>query len=195
MESTEAGVDNCLLWLTIAAAVVISLVGVGIMPLARAIPSSLVQVGDKSQLNRVLSVALPDSATVWLAQGGSRNGELTEFNTNSLTLVTGGNQETFDLTEVTSVEFGSAVWIPTPDGELRLRRIRGISQSVEGLPTAALDWDGPPNLADLDLQEGMTQGEFNKLTRDPDLVFALTRVQFEGTDRTTMNVRVKSLLK
>lgn len=85
------------------------------------------------------------------------------------------------------------VWIPTSDGALRLRRIRGISQSVPGLPTTALDWDGSSNLADLDLREGMTQGQFNKLTRNPDLVYALTRVQFEGTDRTTMTVRVKSL--
>lgn len=179
--------------LIIAAAIVFPLAGVGIVPLARAIPLSLAQTSSKSQSNRVLPVALPNSATVWLAQGGSRTGELTGFNASTLTLDGTANQ--IPLTQVTSVEFGNEVWIPTPEGELRLRRIRGISQSVPGLPTAALDWSGPPNLADLDLQAGMTQGEFNKLTENPDLAYALTRIQFEGSDRATMTVRVKALQK
>jgi len=177
--------------LIIATAIIFPLAGAVIVPLAKAIPLPLTQTSGKSQANRVLPVALPDSATVWLAQGGSRTGELTAFNANTLTL--DGTASPIPLAQVTLVEFGNEVWMPTSDGALRLRRIRGISQSVPGLPTTALDWDGSSNLANLDLREGMTQGEFNKLTHNPDLVYALTRVQFEGTDRTTMTVRVKSL--
>jgi hypothetical protein len=179
--------------LIIATAIILPLAGIAIVPIVQATPLLQTQRGNRAQANRILPVALPDSAIVWLTNGNSHSGELMEFNANTLRLSSMSNP--IPLAQVTTIEFGDDVWIPSPGGELRLRRIRGLSQSIDGLPASALTWNGPPTMAELNLQAGMTQGEFNKLTRDPDLTYALTRVQFGGADGATMNVRIKSFVR
>jgi hypothetical protein len=95
------------------------------------------------------------------------------------------------------VELRGTVWIPNPDGTtapLPLP-IRGLSQDLENVPIRALAWNGSPSLARLNLQGVLSQGEFNRLTGNPELIYALTRMQFEPSNSTTMDVKVKSSLR
>jgi len=177
-----------------ASAVMVLLTGAGINNLVEAVTQSdLARRGGSTQSGRILQVALPESATVRLTQGGSYSGNLTGFSSDNLTLSAGRQSITLAHSQIRQVEFSGTVWIPTPGGDVQLYRIRGLSQALENVPANALIWDGSSSLANLNLQGVLTQGEFSRLTRDSDLVYALIRVNFEPSNSNTMDVTVKSL--
>lgn len=182
--------------LAVASAVMVILTGAGTTHLVEAVtPSDLAQSGGNTQSSRILQVALPEFATVRLREGGSYTGELTGFSANNLTLSASGQSMRLAHSQIRQVEFGGTVWVPTPNGDIQPYRIRGLSQALENVPVNALNWDGSSSLANLNLQGVLTQGEFNRLTRNSDLIYALIRVNFEPSNSSTMDVRVKSLAR
>lgn len=184
-----------LFWgLVMVSTAIVLLAGVGTNSFVKAVTQvEIAQSSGNTQSGRVLQVALPEFATVRLTQGGSYTGKLTGFSANNLTLSASGQSMTLAHSQVRQVEFGGTVWIPNPDGDVEAYRIRGLSQSIERVPMNALTWDSSSNLANLNLQGVLTQGEFNRLTRNPSLIYALIRVNFEPSNATTMDVTVKSL--
>jgi len=157
--------------------------------------SHAVPLTSLAQTNRVLPVAVGDNATVRLTRGGSRSGQLTALTPTSLTLANAGQSQTLGISEVQRLELRGQVAIANPDGRVTPIRIRGVSQLIPNVPVTALTWSGRPSLASLNLQGVLSQAEFNHLTADPSLVYALTQMEFESVNRTTMNVRVKALKK
>ena len=178
--------------LAVASAAMGLLVGVGTSHLAEAVTQSELA---RSHSGRVLEVALPESATVRLTSGGSVTGKLTRFSASDLTLSVSGQSRTLPHAQIRQMEMGDTVWIRNPDGNREARRIRGVSQSLENVPVSALVWNDSSNLASLNLQGVLTQGEFNRLTSNPSLIYALSRVSFESSSSNTMNVTVKSLAR
>lgn len=179
----------------VAATAAVVLTGVSAKELVKAVsPFQTAQRGNP-QSSRVLQVALPELATVRMNQGGSYTGELTRFSANSLTLSASGQSLTLSHGQIRQVEFGGTVWIPNPNGDIEAYRIRGLSQSLVDVPVNALVWDGSSSLANLNLQGVLTQGEFNNLTRNPSLIYALVGVNFETSSSTMMNVTVKALAR
>ncbi len=148
-----------------------------------------------AQTSRVLPVAVGDNATVRLTRGGSRSGQLTALTPTTLTLFSAGQSQTLGIAEVQRLELRGQVAIANPEGRVTLIRIRGVSQRIPDVPVTALTWSGRPSLASLNLQGVLSQAEFNRLTADPSLVYALTQMEFEAANRTTMDVRVKALKK
>lgn len=137
---------------------------------------------------RMLEVALPESATVRLTAGGSYTGELTAFDAENLTLSANGFSQTVPVAEILQVEFQGNVWIHNPDGQIRSRRIRGISVTLEGVPTNALELTDSSNLAMLDLEAVLSDGEFDQLSSNPNLIHALKQLQF--SDSESMAVKI-----
>lgn len=179
--------------LAVASTVMVSLTGVGPTNLVEAVtPLDLAQSGGGTPSGRTLQVALPESATVRLTQGGSYTGELTGFSSDNLTLSASGQSRTIAHSQIREVEFTGNVWIP---GEPNPYRIRGIPQLLEDVPVSALGWNGSSSLASLNLQGVLTQGEFMRLTRDASLIYALKRMNFEPSNSDTMNVTVRSLAR
>jgi hypothetical protein len=182
--------------LAVASAAMGLLVGVSTSHLAEAVTQSeLAQSGRSTQSGRVLEVALPEFATVRLTSGGSVTGKLTSFSAGDLTLSASGQSRTLPHAQVRQVEMGGTVWVPNPDGNMEAYRIRGLSQSLENVPVSALAWNDSSSLANLNLQGVLTQGEFNRLTRNPSLIHALIRVNFESSNSNTMNITVRSLAR
>lgn len=140
-----------------------------------------------------LEIALPESATIRLIEGGSYTGKLTSFSSANIILSASGQSRTIPRSHISQIELRGTVWIPNPDGNIEAYAIRGISQPLENVPVDALTWDGVSSLAILNLQGVMTQGEFNRLNRNPELVYALVRMQFDSSDLDKMNVRIKAL--
>lgn len=182
--------------LAVASAAMGLLVGVGTSHLAEAVTQSeLARSGGGTHSGRVLEVALPESATVRLTSGRSVTGKLTRFSASDLTLSVSGQSRTLPHAQIRQVEMRGTVWIPNPDGNIEAYRIRGLSQSLENVPVSALVWNDSSNLASLNLQGVLTQGEFNSLTSNPSLIYALSRVSFESSSSNTMNVTVRSLAR
>ncbi len=182
--------------LAVASAAMGLLVGVGTSHLAEAVTQSeLARSGGGTHSGRVLEVALPESATVRLTSGRSVSGKLTRFSASDLTLSIRGQSQTLPHAQIRQVEMRGSVWIPNPDGNREARPIRGSSRSWENVPVSALVWNDSSNLASLNLQGVLTQRQFNSLTSNPALIYALSRVSFESSNSNTMNVTVTSLAR
>jgi hypothetical protein len=176
-----------LILLSLACALLIFLSGIGETTLV--ISSKSLGVAQASGTGRrVLEVVLPETAIVTLAQGSSYTGLLTGFNATELTLSAGNASRTVLLDEISAVEFQGDVWIPNEDGEVRRGRIRGLTQTLTGVPITALEIGSSTRLGNLALGAVLTQEEYERLSSDADRIHVLKELIFEGSDDMTIKI-------
>ncbi|GAB4377391.1 MAG: hypothetical protein Kow00121_26700 [Elainellaceae cyanobacterium] len=152
--------------------------------------AQLAQISESAN-QRVLEVALPESATVRLTAGGSYTGELTAFNSTHLTLSANSYSETVPLAQVQQVEFQGDVWIRNADGVIRLGPVRGYPVTFNRVPVAALELADSSSIGRLNLNNVLNDEEFARLSRDTDRIHAVTKILFESSD--VMEVTVKAV--
>jgi hypothetical protein len=150
------------------------------------VPSSSQNMPSASQKH--LEVLVPELATIRLVGGGSRSGNLTDFNATDLTLSAEGFSETLALVEVAQVNFRGNVWIINPDGERRPQRIRGISVTLEGVPVDALVFRGSGGQGMLDLDGVLNDREFDRLSNNPERIHAIKQLVLESSGEMAVKI-------
>jgi hypothetical protein len=125
------------------------------------------------------NVAVPATATVRLRQGGSLSGRLLKLTSTSITLARGQQSRTLALANVSGIDFAQPndLWVTLPQGRRQLRPIRGLSLPVDPLPSAAIKLDQGGETALIDLTPVLSEGQFAKLTRNPEVVHVLKRLE------------------
>lgn len=124
-------------------------------------------------------VAVPATATVRLKTGGSLSGRLVRFSASTLSLAAGQQSQTVAMAKVASIEFAQPndLWVTLPNGlRQQLRPVRGLSLPIDGLPGSALQLNAATSMAVVDLTPALTEAQFAKLSRNPDVVFVLIRL-------------------
>ncbi len=136
-------------------------------------------------------VGLPATATVRLMQGGSLSGKLVALTATTLTLAVGQQSQTVPRKLVSSVGFTQPndLWVTLPRGRRQLRPIRGLSLPIDALPSSAIQVDGRSDIAMVDLTTVLTDEQFAKLTRNPEVIYVLNRLEV-GPDG-TIGLRVR----
>jgi small nuclear ribonucleoprotein (snRNP)-like protein len=134
---------------------------------------------------KVLEVALPESATVTLVAGESYTGELTAFDSTELTISVDSFSETFSLAQISNVEFQGEVWFTNSEGRRRRASIRGIVIPIEDVPVSALELSPSPDLATLDLENVLSDSEFIRLADEPR---ALKKIQLDSSEIMTVKI-------
>lgn len=137
-------------------------------------------------------VLLPSQASVTLRSGAVLRGRLIGLTPKALTLATGTSRRTLPLAELQAVEFPAQqeLWLPEADGgRRRLRPIRGLSLPIDELPSSALRLDGHRGTATVDLTPVLTEAQFAKLTRNPNVVYVLNRLELAADG--TLGLRVR----
>lgn len=149
--------------------------------------------GLKTAEPRSLTVALPESATVELLDGISHTGELSAFGLHDLTIEASGVAQTLAMAEVKEVVFSEDIWIKNPDGTRQQTRIRGLTQTLENIPTAALVIQPSNQIGILNLTDVLNSKEYAKLTGNPDRIYVLKALLFDSSGH--MKARVASIKK
>jgi len=126
------------------------------------------------------SVVLPATATVRLKQGGSLSGRLVKLTVSAVTLSVGHQNQTVALTKVSTIEFAQPnnLWVTLSNGRRQQARpIRGLSLPFDALPSSAIQVDGVRDTLIVDLTSALTDEQFAKLTRNPEVVHVLKRLE------------------
>ncbi|MEB3212739.1 MAG: hypothetical protein VKL39_15370 [Leptolyngbyaceae bacterium] len=155
-------------------------------------PLELAQAASSSG-QRILEVALQESATARLTSGESYTGGLTAFDSSNLTLSSGNFSQPVPLAQLREVEFFGDVWILTPEGWQRSPVIRGLAIPLEGVSVDAFELSSPGKSANLDLTDVLDDEEFARLLRDPNKIHTVTEITFTASEQ--MDVTVKSVLR
>jgi hypothetical protein len=137
-------------------------------------------------------VALPGTATVRLKQGGSLSGRLVKLTPAALTLAVGQQSQTVALASVSAIEFAQPndLWVSLPNGRRQqVRPIRGLSVPIDALPSSAIQVDGERDTAVVDLTAVLTDEQFDRLNRNPDVVYVLSRLKVRDEGRLELRVR------
>lgn len=137
-------------------------------------------------------VLLPPQASVTLRSGAVLSGRLIGLTPKALTLATGRSRRTLPLAELQTVEFPAQqeLWsLDANGGRKRLRPIRGLSLPIDELPSSAMRVDGNADTAVVDLTQVLTAAQFAKLTRNPDAVYVLNRLELAADG--TLGLRVR----
>jgi hypothetical protein len=137
-------------------------------------------------------VLLPPQASVTLRSGAVLSGRLIGLTPKALTLATGRSRRTLFLAELQAVEFPAPqeLWaLEANGGRKRLRPIRGLSLPIDELPSSAMRVDGNADTAIVDLTPVLTAAQFAKLTRNPDVVYVLNRLELAADG--TLGLRVR----
>lgn len=154
----------------------------------------LLEVAQKSgsSSQRVLEVALPKSATVRLTAGGSYTGRLTTFNSTNLTLSADGFSQTIPLAQIGQIEFQGDVWIQNEEGtrRFRRRRIRGLTQTLVGVPRTALVLGSLSSMGTLNLEHVLSQAEYERLSSNPERIHVIKELLFDTPGEMTVKVVV-----
>ena len=137
---------------------------------------------------KILEVVLPVSAIVRLTSGGSYTGELTAFNSTNLTLSASGFSQIVPLAQIRQVDFQGDVWIPNEAGTRRRGRIRGLTQTLVGVPLTALELGDPSNIGTLNLETVLSQEEYERLSSNPERIHVIKELLFETPGETTVKV-------
>jgi hypothetical protein len=142
---------------------------------------------EETSESKYLEVVVPDLATVFVEGKGSHTGQLTEFNSEKLTISAYGDSATFSTSDINRIEFKGTVWIPNPDGTMReLRRIRGVPIPIEEVPIAAFQLAESLHEATLNLETVLSEEEFAKLSREDDQIHSVKEIEFESPDTLTI---------
>jgi hypothetical protein len=142
------------------------------------------------------TVALPATATVRLRQGGSLSGRLLKLTPTSITLSMGQQSRTLALADVSGIDFAQPndLWVTLPQGRRQLRPIRGLSLPVDPLPSAAIQLDRGSETALVDLTTVFSEAQFAKLTRNPEVVHVLKRLEVNPEGNIGLWVRPYGML-
>ena len=175
--------------LTFAVAIIIPLTAIGVK--VRTAPYKQWQIAQSLQFKkqeRLLEVAIRESAIVRFKQGGSYSGKLTAFNSQNLTIDIEGTSETIPLSQIEEVEFQGAVWIR---GEPTRPPIRGI-KILPDLPLTALELANPPIKASLSLKTMSSEG-FERFSRNENCPCMISKIILQDTDtlQSTKKMTVK----
>jgi hypothetical protein len=137
-------------------------------------------------------VSLPATATVRLEHGASMSGRLTKFTSSAVTLAVGRQTQSVALAKVSTIEFvqPNDLWITLPNRlRQQVRPIRGLSQLIDAVPSSSLQVDGTREWAIVDLTPVLTEAEFAKLNRNPDVVYLLVRLEVGADGKLGLWVR------
>jgi hypothetical protein len=84
------------------------------------------------------------------------------------------------MAKVSTIDFQQTndLWVTLPNGvRQQLRPIRGLSLPLDALPGSALRVDAASATAIVNLEPVLTTEQFAKLTKNPDVVYVLKRLQ------------------
>ncbi|MFM7287468.1 MAG: hypothetical protein ACKO02_11750 [Cyanobium sp.] len=125
------------------------------------------------------TVALPAMATVRLRRGGSLSGRLLKLTATAITLAMDSQIRTLALADVSGIDFAQPndLWVTLPQGRRQLRPIRGLSLPLDPLPSASIQLDRGGENAVVDLTPVLSEAQFAKLTRNPEVVHVLKRLE------------------
>ena len=169
---------------TLALTVTISLAGIGAK--AGTVSYKLSQIAQSLEFNRqerLLEVAIRESAIIRFKRGGSYTGKLTAFNSQNLTIELAGTSETIPLSQIEEIKFqGSIVF----EGEITYPPIRGI-KILPDLPITALDLANPPITASLSLKTMSSEG-FARFSDNVNCPCTISKIILEGTEKMTLKL-------
>ena len=137
-------------------------------------------------------VALPATATVRLKRGGSLSGRLVNLTASSVTLAAGQQRESVAMDQVSTIDFPQPnhLWVYLPNGRRQqVRPIRGLSLPIDPLSSSSIQVDGARDVAIVDLTTVLTEEQFAKLSRTPDVVYVLNRLEVEADGLLALRVR------
>jgi hypothetical protein len=159
-------------------------------------PDAVSQARPTAASRSAWPVGLPATATVRLRQGGSLSGRLVALTATTLTLAVGQQSQTVPRNLVSSVEFAQPndLWVSLPRGRRQLRPIRGLSLPVDPLPSAAIQLDRGSETALVDLTTVFSEAQFAKLTRNPEVVHVLKRLEVNPEGNIGLWVRPYGML-
>jgi hypothetical protein len=137
-------------------------------------------------------VVLPATATLRLKQGGSLSGRLVKLTASVVTLAVGHQNQTVALTKVSTIEFAQPnnLWVTLRNGRRQQARpIRGLSLAFDELPSSAIQVDGVRDTLIVDLTSALTDEQFAKLSRNPDVGYVLNRLDVRADGSLGLRVR------
>ena len=170
--------------LTLAFTVVISLAGIG--GDARTAPYKLWQVAQNLQFNRqqrLLEVAIRESAIIKLKGAPSSSGKLTAFNSQNLTIELAGTSKTIPLSQIEEVQFQGSIFF---EGKKTRPPIRGI-KILPDLPVTALELDNPPIMASLSLKTMSSEG-FERFSENANCPCMITKIILQNPEKMTVKL-------
>ncbi len=178
----KAAQGSLILALTIA----ISLAGIGIGGNARTAPYKLWQIAQSLQFNkqqRLLEVAIRESAIIKLKRGSSYSGKLTAFNSQNLTIELAGASETIPFSQIEEVEFQGSIFF---EGKKTRPPIRGI-KILPDLPVTALDLANPPIMASLSLKTMSNEG-FERFSENENCPCMIAKIILQNNEKMTVKL-------
>ncbi|MGK7914976.1 MAG: hypothetical protein AB4038_05435 [Prochloraceae cyanobacterium] len=175
--------------LTFAFAIIIPLSMIGKQ--VRTAPYEQWQIAQNLQFKRqerLLEVAIRESAIVRFKEGGSYSGKLTAFNPQNLTIEIEGTSETISLSQIEEVEFQGSIYIR---GKPTRPPIRGI-KILSDLPVTALELADPPIMASLSLKTMSSEG-FERFSKNENCPCMISKIRLLDTDslQSTAKMTVK----
>ncbi len=150
---------------------------------------------NKTELSQVkqnqqsLRVAVPKSATLFLKQGTSYTGQLTNFNINNLSLTAQDYSERFSIKDIKQINFSKDdIWLITPEGTTRRLPIRGIPIPIENIPTTSFRLNDELIQGTINLAQVLTPEQFEKLTKDPKKIRVVKTIIFQDSQTLTIKL-------
>ena len=168
----------------LALIIIMSLAGIGAE--AGTASFKLWQIAQRLQFNRqqrLLEVAIRESAIIRLKRGISYTGKLTAFNSRNLTIELAGTSETIPLSQIEEVEFQGSIWFR---GKKTRPPIRGI-KILPDLPVTALNLANPPILASLSLKTMSSEG-FARFSSNANCPCTISKIILQSTEKMTVKL-------
>lgn len=168
----------------LALTITMSLAGIGAD--ARTDPYKLWQIGQRLEFKRqerLLEVAIRESAIIRFKRGGSYTGKLTAFNSQNLTIDSEGSSETIPLSQIEEVEFQGSIWF---EGKKTRPPIRGI-KILPDLPVTALNLANPPIVASLSLKTMSSEG-FERFSSNANCPCTISKIILQSTEKMTVKL-------
>jgi hypothetical protein len=146
-------------------------------------------IGQKP-INTIVSVSLPLDATIWLRAGGSKSGQMKDFNSRKKVLTI--NETSIQLTEISTIKFSNTALVYTSDG---VKKIRG--EDEKGKPRL---WPNIPLNAFQFQNSNLGQAQINlagimdsnRLRNIQSVIqksiYVVNEIQFESTEKMTITV-------
>ena len=170
--------------LTLALIIAIPLAGTGLE--ATTTPYKPWHIAQRLQFDReqrLLEVAIRESAIIRLKQGGSYTGKLTAFNSQELTIELEGTSKTIPFSQIDKVNFQGSVIL---EGKKIRPPIRGI-KILPDLPVTALELANPPIMASLSLKTMSSEG-FERLSGNANCPCTISELLLESPEKMTVKL-------
>ncbi len=171
-------------FLTLAMTVTMPLVGIGAK--AGTALYKISQIAQSLEFNRqerLLEVAIRESAIIRFKRGGSYTGKLTAFNSQNLTIELAGTSETIPLSKIEEIKFQGAIVF---EGERTYPPIRGI-KILSDLPIVAFNLIEPPITASLSLKTMSSEG-FARFSNNANCPCTISTIILHSTEKMTVKL-------